>query len=312
MIKLIIIILFLILYVRIKIFIKIRNKTSVCLCTIGKQENLYVKEFVDHYRNKGLDKIFIYDNNDINGEKFDMVIKDDIDSGFVDIVDIRGIVAPQIKAMEDCRKKNYKKFDWIIFYDMDEYIFLRNFQNIKQFLNQNFFKKCQRIQLNWMFHTDNNLIYYDNRTLAERFPAIQKKWINKTIGGVEGIKSILRGNVNTIIKNPHYLNPELISCDGFGKLKEVQGIETNESDHYFNYIDHYWGKSTEEFTNKLLKGSVAVGYNNTNHTMFRIKIYFGLCDLTMDKINYIENRTKLDLSIYKSILLNNTNNNRRY
>ena len=46
--------------------------------------------------------------------------------------------------------------------------------------------------------------------------------------------------------------------------------------------------------------------------MFRIKIYFGLCDLTMDKINYIENRTKLDLSIYKSILLKNQNNNKRY
>ena len=46
--------------------------------------------------------------------------------------------------------------------------------------------------------------------------------------------------------------------------------------------------------------------------MFRIKIYFGLCDLNMEKINYIENRTKLDLSIYKSILLNNQNNNKRY
>ena len=45
----------------------------------------------------------IEENNDINGEKFDMVIKDDIDSGFVDIVDIRGIVAPQIKAMEDLK-----------------------------------------------------------------------------------------------------------------------------------------------------------------------------------------------------------------
>ena len=237
-----------------------------------------------------------------------MVIKDYIDSGFVEIIDIRGVIAPQIYAMEECRIKNYKKFDWLIFYDMDEFIFLRKFPNIKQFLNQRMFKKCQRIQLNWFFHTDNNLIYYDNRTLQERFPEKEKKWKNQKLGGIEGIKSILRGNINITIKNPHYLNPELISCDGFGRIKEVLGIETNDSDHYYNYIDHYWGKSTEEFTEKIKKGSVAVGINNTKHALYRVRVYFAVCDLNIDKINYIENKTKLDLTEFKIKLKDISNN----
>lgn len=33
------------------------KKLHVCLCTIGKQENLYVREFVNFYLNKGVDKI---------------------------------------------------------------------------------------------------------------------------------------------------------------------------------------------------------------------------------------------------------------
>jgi len=47
------------------------NTTSVCLCTLAKLENKYIREFVNHYKNYGVDKIYLYDNNDINGEKFD-------------------------------------------------------------------------------------------------------------------------------------------------------------------------------------------------------------------------------------------------
>ena len=41
---------------------------------MGKQENLYVKEFINYYIKLGFDNIFIYDDNDINIEKlFDMI-----------------------------------------------------------------------------------------------------------------------------------------------------------------------------------------------------------------------------------------------
>ena len=220
------------------ILFKINNFKSIkiCLCTIGKKENLYAREFVSYYKSKGITKIFIYDNNDKNGEKFDIVLKDFIDEGFVEIIDIRGVEAPQIEATEDCRIQNFKKFDWLIFYDMDEFIFLRNHSNIIDFLNQKKFRKCQRIQLNWIFHTDNNLLYYDNRTLKDRFPEIDKRWRGKKIGGAEGIKSILRGNLDFKIHNIHVLNSSLRSCDGFGNIKKVHGIITDESDHYYNYI----------------------------------------------------------------------------
>ena len=94
----------------------------------------------------GINKIFIYDNNDKNDEKFELVLKNYVDNGFVEIIDVRGKIAAQINAMEDCRKNNFKKFDWLIFFDMDEFIYLKNYPNIKDFLNQKIFNKCQRIQ----------------------------------------------------------------------------------------------------------------------------------------------------------------------
>lgn len=36
--------------------------------TIGKNENKYAREFAQHYKKHGVDKIFIYDNNDVEGE----------------------------------------------------------------------------------------------------------------------------------------------------------------------------------------------------------------------------------------------------
>ena len=49
---------------------------KVCLCTPGKNENRYIREFIDYYINYGVDKIFLYDNNDIEGEHFEEVIND--------------------------------------------------------------------------------------------------------------------------------------------------------------------------------------------------------------------------------------------
>lgn len=91
---------------------KIEN-TKICLCTIGKEENLYAREYVSYYKNYNLDKIFIYDNNEINGEKFEDVIGDYISSGFVEIINIRGKLSQQIKVYQHCFDNNKNKFDWI-------------------------------------------------------------------------------------------------------------------------------------------------------------------------------------------------------
>ena len=52
------------------LIIFIKNQIKIALCTMGKQENLYVKEFIYYYKKLGVDTIFIYDDNDYNTEKF--------------------------------------------------------------------------------------------------------------------------------------------------------------------------------------------------------------------------------------------------
>jgi hypothetical protein len=138
---------------------------------------------------------------------------------------------------------------------------------------------------------------------VERFPEKRKEWDPSKR---EGIKSILKGNITINISDPHKLSPDLITCNGFGKIRKIKGFMTNDTDHYYNYIDHYYTKSTEEFVKKLMKGSIAHG-SNTKFKMKRINLYFMLNDITLDKINYIENKTKFNLNKFRQIIVNRKN-----
>ena len=152
--------------------LNVNKNTKVCICTYGKEENLYIREFILHYYKYGVDKIFLYDNNDLNGERFEDIINDYIEKGFVKIFNFRGKKNCRYRMMNDCYKLNYNKYSWLIFYELDEFIHLSNYTNIKNFLNEKKFKDCELIHLNSVFHSDNGLLYYENKSLSERFPKI--------------------------------------------------------------------------------------------------------------------------------------------
>ena len=107
---------------------EIKKEKGVVLCTIGKSENLYIKEYIEYYKKIGVNKIYLYDNNEINGENFKNVIHKEIDSGFIEIINIRGNIKVQEKSYNDCYYKNRKKYDWIMFFDIDEFLYIENNQ----------------------------------------------------------------------------------------------------------------------------------------------------------------------------------------
>ena len=260
-----------------------KSQIKICVCTVGKIENRYIEEFVEHYFKYGIDTIFLYDNNDINGEKFEEVINNYIIKGFVKLINYRGKIRALMEMMNDCYIRNYRYYDWLIFFEIDEYIYLKNVKNIKNFFRKSRFNKCERIQLNWIFHTDNNLLYYDQRPLKERFPQREKKARGVKIGDWNGIKSILRGHIpNITIECVHTLNHKLKTCDGFGHPKQIDGIITKNADFEYYYIDHYYSKSTEEFINKINKGDALF----VDNRMDRIRTYFAYNQITKEKIDF--------------------------
>ena len=282
---------------------KKEKNLNVCICTIGKEENRYIREFILYYEKLGVDKIFLYDNNDKKSEHFEDVIKDYIDKGFVKIFNWRGIERPHFKAINDCYFQFNKEYDWLIFYDIDEFIHLSNHKNIKQFLNDKKFNKCKKIYLNWVLHTDNDLIHYENLSLFKRFPAIEKDAIiNNNFS--QKVKSIVRGNIsNFIIANnshtSHIITDSVNACNGFGKeINLDEEFYLPNSDANYNYIDHFYTKSVEEFVNKIKRGS-AVNANNEKFKLFRIIRFFSINKLRNIKYKYIIHNLGINFTIKK-------------
>lgn len=273
---------------------------KICLCTVGKLENRYIREFVEFYKKFGVDKIYLYDNNEINGERFEEVISDYINNKYVDVVNRRGNRGNLIKIMDDCYQKNHNNYDWLIFYEIDEFLYLKNFNNIKNFLCQHKFDKCDAIQLNWVHRSDNNMIYYMNKSVQERFTEKGINVVKNKNNPLCFVKTIIRGHLmNRTITDNHFLSKEIKSCNGFGKKSKTLGIISLEPDYDDYYINHYFGKSTEEFVNKIKRGDILRG-NNSDINNFQVYKYFEINKLTIEKLKYLEKNlgSRVNLSIY--------------
>ena len=195
---------------------------------------------------------------------------------------------------------NNKIFDWLIFYDIDEYIHLQKISNIKEFLNDKKFIKCNKIYLNWVFHTDNNLLKYDNRSLHERFPELEPNALKKNKNYYGTGKTIIRGRINNInIEEVHLLDEKIPSCNSKGKIinfKRINHMKNLDFENY--YIDHYYFKSLEEFILKIKKGDTYFGHNKIFQE-HRLRRYFRINKITLKKIKYIEKLLEVNLSYYK-------------
>lgn len=73
-------------------------------------------------------------------KNFKMLLKKEVQNGFVTIINYRGYrginINPQLRAYKDCYKKYNLIYDWLSFFDIDEYLqlILPNLK-IQHFLN---------------------------------------------------------------------------------------------------------------------------------------------------------------------------------
>ena len=267
---------------------------KVYVCALAKNEHLYINEWVAHYVKLGVDKIYIYDNDDLDVRPSYKCIDKSYNDKVV-IVDIRG------KHYDNIQGKMYREFynlhkndfDWCLFCDIDE--FLTGIDNIKVFLSRHYFKNFEQIRVKWRLFGDDNLIERDmNKTVMETFKkevTCSLRWDLKSKSTLENQgKAIVRGHLNNIIFNSvHFANYTnnnmLFSCLPSG-VKCNSGVSINED--YFNekvFINHYMTKSLSEFINqKIGRGDAVFGKRQIN-----IDYYWRINKKTTKKIEYLKN-----------------------
>jgi hypothetical protein len=79
-------------------------------------------------------------------------------------------IRPQFDAYKNCYQKYNHKFEWLSFFDFDEFLeFKYKGMTIKKFLKTKKFEKCQSVKINWIIYGNNNSLLYEDKPLKERF-----------------------------------------------------------------------------------------------------------------------------------------------
>ena len=273
---------------------------NVGLCVIGKMENDYAREFVEYYHKLGISKIILYDNNDLDGEHFEDSIGDYIENGFVEVIDYRGRKKCQIDAYNNCIINYLKDFDWICFFDFDEYLHIDGFDSIVDWLSQDKFNYCQLIHVNWMVYDDNNLVENPTKKVVETFknpkmPFDFKKALN--VPENAHVKSIINKNGANLrfTWNPH-------SPTQFSFCKDCNGNFINGFSpfllpirHNSAHIKHYMMKTISEYiNNKIVRGYPDMDRELADKFL-TIEDFFLLNDKTDEKIEWL--RKNVGISI---------------
>ncbi len=127
----------------------VSKKYKVSICGIFKDEEPYLKEWIEFNRIVGVDHFYLYNNNSSDG--YMEILDDYIKKDLVTLVDWPYQQA-QMEAYKDCIKKYSDETEWIGFIDIDEFIVPKTKDSIYEVLKG--FKNRGSVIIYWkMFGT---------------------------------------------------------------------------------------------------------------------------------------------------------------
>lgn len=145
------------------------------LCGIAGRENIYIREWVEHHIQQGFDKIIIYST--IPDENPRVVLFDYVMKGIVEIIPWYHQVPKnsafqdtvQCPAYNDCLDKYGKDFDWIAFFDIDEFLEVNCGDIHLWFNSMPIYNRFDTIIVHWYTMNSNGKLYYEDKPVQERF-----------------------------------------------------------------------------------------------------------------------------------------------
>ena len=179
---------------------------KVVLICIACNEDHYIDEWINYHKLIGVDEIFIYQNN------WRCSLKNNDET--IHLIEWDGQIK-QLAAYNDFKDKHYNDFDFGIFIDCDEFVCLKQHNNIKEFLNE--YTDFGGVGLNWKNFGDSHLDFNGNYNVLKRFTLAQN-------GLHKGIKTII--NFNKIKNNFTFICAHCID--------RINIIVNVEKTHYIN------------------------------------------------------------------------------
>lgn len=238
---------------------------SAAICCIAKLEGPYILEWVTYHLKLGFSRIYIYDNNNDKTRLRSYFSNREVVSekifNKVSIIHFPG-KTKQMPAYNNFLVHFSNRHKWVAYLDCDEFIVLKNWEPITVFLS----KYCQTgsLLLNWRLFGDSGRQNYSPEPVTQRFTMCDANLTHN-------VKSISICKDINFISNPH--TPELKN----GLLRDVNSnvitgnlVYNNNSTLNIAYVNHYFGKTYEEWIIKKNRGrsdidSIRMDYDFHGH-----------------------------------------------
>ena len=266
------------------------------LCCIGRRENDYIREFVEYNKVLGFTNICLYDNNYDGEEDFHDVIGDYISDGYVILKDYRNRKVCQLDAYNECYKTYGNEYDWIAFFDIDEFMFVNCNKTLGEYLARPEFNEYDMIHINWLLFGDGGQIKSDGRGLLQRI--VQPLSINQTtlysFPDNFHCKSIIRGGLTEVKwdSTSHTPTNSIKCCNSYGLPCDGNSPFT-PYDYRNAGLRHFTTKTAEEYAEKVKKG-----FPDANPTTKEkmVKIFFDRNEVTAEKVAIFKEKNGIDMS----------------
>ncbi len=223
---------------------------------IVKNEGDYIREWIAyHYLRCGRDTVFyIYDNESDDGLK--EKIQDYIDRGIVIYTFFPGL-QKQLAAYGDAISNYQNEVRYMAFIDIDEFLYSGKSDDLPETIQELIQSRsnCAGLAVNWALYGSSGQENKTEGLVIERF----LKRASQDFWGNEHIKTIANPRFIKNFISCHYplFKP---GCWSINTMKKRQRLWFNKDmDSDSLRLNHYFGKSREEFIAKKSRGRAATG-----------------------------------------------------
>ena len=232
---------------------------SACICTIARNEEPYLVEWLNYHFALGFAQVFLYDNTPDAPSPMMFTLLDKY-AGRLFVRHCGGSCIQRAAFADflawtdkDCHK-------WVAVLDLDEFIVLKKHANIIDFLNEH----CASgsVSLNWRFFGASGQLKYVDERVLKRFVYCDAQVDQhvKSISCIADIQDMYNSHFVLLKQGPEG-NPLRLAYDTNGS--PVDGPFNPGGPDDVAVVHHYWCKSAEEYAIKVAMKLTVCGLEKT-------------------------------------------------
>ncbi len=212
---------------------------ELAVCAMFQNEDRFLKEWLEFNILIGVEHFYLYNNN--STDNYEKILKPYIDAGIVDCIDCdypnEHISSYHPKVYNNCLEMVRGKVKWLMFIDIDEFLFPIKHYNLREFLKE--YEEFGAVCANWvMFGTSNIDLIPGNQLMIEVL-TMSCSSVNEHIKSIiqpDKVKTFAIHHVKEFYPPYFQVTADKIKFEGpfmpSGNVKKLQ-------------INHYWTRDNK-------------------------------------------------------------------